>query len=59
MLNCDCYIAIVETILLYTEKSSGSFKNVIYKKCLQIIHIYMCVCVCVCVCVSVRVCVCV
>ena len=34
MLNCDFYIAILET------KSSSSFKNVIYKMCLQIIIIF-------------------
>ena len=28
MLNCDCYIAILE------KKSADSFKNVIYKICL-------------------------
>ena len=38
MLNCDCYIAILETIQLYAKKSSGSFENVIYKMCLQIIY---------------------
>ena len=41
MLNCECYIAILETIEVCTKKSSGSFKNVIYKMCLQIV----CVCV--------------
>ena len=42
------------------QKSSGSFKNIIYKMCLQIyiyiyvyIYIYIYVCVCVCVCVRV------
>ena len=31
MLNSDCYKAILKTIYLYANKSSGSFKNVIYK----------------------------
>ena len=37
--NCDCYIAILETIYLCAKKSWGSFKNVIYKMCLQILNI--------------------
>ena len=41
MLNCNCYIAILETISLCAKKSSGSFKNVINKMCLQIIRIYL------------------
>ena len=40
IINCDCYIAIVETIYLYAKKSSGLFQNVIYKMCLQIIYIF-------------------
>ena len=34
ILNCDCYIATLETILLCAKRkkmSTGSFKNVIYK----------------------------
>ena len=31
MLNCDRFIAILETIKLCTKKSSGSFQNVIFK----------------------------
>ena len=42
MLNCDCYIEILETIELCAKKSSGSYKNIIYKMYLQIIYlIYM------------------
>ena len=39
MLNCDCYITIFETIYLCAEKISGSFKNIVYKMCLQIIYL--------------------
>ena len=42
ILNCYCYIAILETILLHKkppkkQMSSSSFRNVINEKCLQII----------------------
>ena len=38
MLNSDCYKAILEIILLCSKnKNSGSFKNVMYKMCSQII----------------------
>ena len=37
MPNGNWYIAIFETTLLRAKKSSGSFKNIIYKMCLQII----------------------
>ena len=40
MLSCDCYIAILETIQLFAKKSSGSFKNLIYKMHLQIIYLF-------------------
>ena len=39
MLNCDCYIAMDETILLCAKKSSNFFENAIYKMCLQIMYI--------------------
>ena len=43
-LNCYCCIAILETIELCAKikqkrLSSGSFKNVIYKICLQITYL--------------------
>ena len=38
MLNCDCYIAMLETIKL-CAKSLRSFKNLVDKMCLQIIFI--------------------
>ena len=41
MLNCNCYLTILETIQLGAKKNSGSFKYVIYKVCLQIIYIYI------------------
>ena len=40
MLICDS--SIIETTLLYTKKSSGTFKNVIYEMCLEITYIYIC-----------------
>ena len=40
MLNCDCYITILETIYLCAKKRSGLFKNVIYKMCLIYTIIY-------------------
>ena len=45
MLTFDCYNAILEMILLCAKRISlGSFKNVIYKMCLQVIYIwYMCI----------------
>ena len=41
MLNCGCYIAILGIIYLCVKRSSGLFKNVIYKMYLQIIYIYI------------------
>ena len=41
MLNCNCYIAILEPIKLCAKKSSGPFKKVFYEMCLQIINIQM------------------
>ena len=35
--NYDCFIVIIETFERCIKKSSGSFKNVIYKMCQQII----------------------
>ena len=41
MLNCVCYIPLLETIWSCAKRSSGSFKNVICQTCLQIIYIYI------------------
>ena len=40
MLNCDCYIATLETSQLWAKKSTCSFKNVINKMC---VYIYICI----------------
>ena len=41
MTDCDYHMAKVETVQLCAKKTTSSFKNVIYKMCLQIIYIYI------------------